>query len=185
MALTLRIVGSLGESLANRKLDPVDYFRFARHSLRIAVFTWSHCAAPPCLSFRATSKSIRTPFISIDESGGATDAVADNGYIGFNKYWHAGIKLGRNPEERRRVVLRYARRKGSSARSVPPSAAPQCPHKILSVINLGGTRRLGGDNTLSFLHFVETIGSQICESLHFSRGPDNVGFVHAVVAAKP
>jgi len=31
MALTLRIVGSLGESLANRKLDPADYFRVARH----------------------------------------------------------------------------------------------------------------------------------------------------------
>ena len=35
MAITLRIVGSLGESLANRKLDPVDYFRVARDSLTI------------------------------------------------------------------------------------------------------------------------------------------------------
>ena len=33
MALTLRIVGSLGESLANRKLDPIDYFRVARNSI--------------------------------------------------------------------------------------------------------------------------------------------------------
>jgi len=35
MALTLRIVGSLGESLANRKLDPADYFRVARNPSRI------------------------------------------------------------------------------------------------------------------------------------------------------
>src|SRR5260370_24258536 len=34
MALTLRIVGSLGESLANRKLDPADYFRVAREESR-------------------------------------------------------------------------------------------------------------------------------------------------------
>src|SRR2546429_2447903 len=36
MALTLRIVGSLGESLANRKLDPADYFRVARDTGAIA-----------------------------------------------------------------------------------------------------------------------------------------------------
>src|SRR5258708_7095506 len=29
------------------------------------------------------------------------------------------------------------------------------------------------------------VGGQICESLHFSRGPGNVGFIHAVVAAEP
>jgi hypothetical protein len=32
MALTLRIAGSLGESLAHRKLDPADYFRVAREN---------------------------------------------------------------------------------------------------------------------------------------------------------
>jgi len=39
MALTLRIVGSLGESLANRKLDPADYFRVARDT---GVLGWLH-----------------------------------------------------------------------------------------------------------------------------------------------
>ncbi len=47
MALTLRIVGSLGESLANRKLDPADYFRVARDTAILAScgllwLLWSH-----------------------------------------------------------------------------------------------------------------------------------------------
>src|ERR1700726_1910954 len=67
----------------------------------------------------------------------------------------------------------------------PPSAAPPVPSQILSVIAFGGTRRFGGNYALAFLHFVEMVGSQICESLHFSRGPGNVSFTHAVVTAEP
>ena len=51
--------------------------------------------------------------------------------------------------------------------------------------NGGGGGGASGQLLLAFFYFVDSIGGQIGECFHLPGGPNNLGFVDAVMGAKP